>query len=74
MTKQEFIVKIATQFTRLKFHEDTFDMYVERNELGFTEEAQVFFNERYDEIEKMYNNIIEGSALSFRNINILNNN
>ena len=56
--EMEFIDEIATQLTELNFHEDTFDMDVERNELGFTEEAQDFYNERYDEIENLYINLI----------------
>ena len=56
--EMEFIDEIATQLTELNFHEDTFDMDVERNELGFTEEAQDFYNERYDEVENLYINLI----------------
>ena len=56
--EMEFIDEIATQLTELNFHEDTFNMDVERNELGFTEEAQDFYNERYDEIESLYINLI----------------
>jgi hypothetical protein len=56
--EMEFIDEIATQLTELNFHEDTFDMDVERNELGFTEEAQDFYNERYDEVESLYINLI----------------
>ena len=33
-------------------------MDVERNELGFTEKAQDFYNERYDEVESLYINLI----------------
>ena len=59
MTKQEFIVEIATQLTELNFREDTFESKDSTDTTyGFTEEAQDFFNERYDEIETMYNNII----------------
>ena len=56
--KMEFIDEIATQMTELHFNEETFDMDVERNELGFTEEAQDFYNERYDEVESLYINLI----------------
>lgn len=56
--EMEFIDEIATQLTELNFHEDTFDMDLERNELGFTEEAQDFYNERYDEVESLYINLI----------------
>jgi len=54
----EFIDEIATQLTELNFHEDTFDMDVERDELGFTEEAKDFYNERYDEVERMANSMM----------------
>lgn len=55
----EFISEIATQLTELNFHEDTFDMDIERNELGFTEESQDFFNERYDEVETLLENTLD---------------
>lgn len=54
----EFVDEIATQLTELNFHEDTFDKDVERNELRFTEEAQDFYMERYDEVERMANSIM----------------
>ena len=56
--EMEFIDEISSQLTELNFHEDTFNMDVERNELGFTEEAQDFYNERYDEVESLYINLI----------------
>ena len=55
----EFISEIATQLTELNFQEDTFDMDLERNELGFTEESQDFFNERYDEVETLLENTLD---------------
>jgi len=62
----EFISEIATQLTELNFREDTFDMDVERNEQGqtihriirFKDEAQEFFNERYDEVETLLENTL----------------
>ena len=65
----EFISEIATQLTELNFHEDTFvlqdetDVKLMSNVIHqtykFTEDAQDFFNERYDEIETLYINLIK---------------
>ena len=56
----EFISEIATQLTELNFHEDTFEVIGEKGiNLRFTNEAQDFFNERYDEIETLYINLIK---------------
>ena len=51
----EFISEIATQLTELNFHEDTFvpTPVGLLQEIKFTEEAQDFFNERYDEVETL---------------------
>ena len=59
----EFISEIATQLTELNFHEDTFiaiqsDDAVDE-EYKFTEEAQDFFNERYDEVETLLENTLD---------------
>ena len=59
----EFISEIATQLTELNFHEDTF-IAVQSNdavyeEYKFTEEAQDFFNERYDEVETLLENTLD---------------
>ena len=54
--EMEFIDEIATQLTELNFHEDTFEGI---GELHFTEEAQDFYNERYDEVEGLYINLIK---------------
>ena len=59
LNEMEFLNDIATQITELNFQEDTFDMDIERNELGFTKESQDFFNEVYDEIESLYINLIK---------------
>ena len=58
----EFVSEIATQLTELNFHEDTFraiqcDDGVDE-EYRFTDDAQDFYNERYDEIETMINKIM----------------
>ena len=49
----EFISEIATQLTKLNFHEETFWFDAEQNQTTFTDEAQDFFNERYDEVETL---------------------
>ena len=58
--EMEFIGEIATQLTELNFHENTFEVIgVKGIELQFTEDAQEFYNERYDEIETLYINLIK---------------
>jgi len=54
----EFIDEIATRMTELEFGEETFDMDIERNELGFTKESQDFYNEAYDEYEGIANRLL----------------
>jgi hypothetical protein len=58
--EMEFIDEIATQLTELNFHENTFvPTPVGLLQLPkFTEEAQDFYNERYDEVESLYINLI----------------
>ena len=55
----EFIDEIATQMTELNFHEDTFRSVQSDGNGGveymFTDDAQDFYNERYDEVETMLN-------------------
>lgn len=50
----ELIDEIATQITEEKFGEETWDGL---DGLHFTENAQCFYNEKYDEVESMINNI-----------------
>ena len=56
----EFIDEMATQITEMNFGADT---YAESSEVGqenvmmFTEEAQDYYNDKYDEYESMANNI-----------------
>ena len=59
--EMEFIHEIATQLTELNFHENTFvPTPVGLLQLPkFTEEAQDFYNERYDEVESLYINLIK---------------
>jgi len=54
----EFVDEIATQLTELNFHEETFDMDIKTNKLGFTPQSLEFYNERYAEVERMANNIM----------------
>jgi hypothetical protein len=56
--EMEFIDEIATQLTENTFGEDTFENYRGKGEMYFKEEAQDFYNERYDEIETLYINLI----------------
>ena len=57
----EFIDEMVTQITEMNFGADT---YAESSEVGqenvmmFTEEAQDYYNEVYDEYEAMANNIM----------------
>ena len=63
--EMEFIDEIATQLTELNFHEDSFIPIQCENNVNetsgymFTAEAQDFYNERYDEIESLYINLIK---------------
>lgn len=56
----ELIDEITTQITEEKFREETWDVdELEKLDEGykFTDEAQDFYNEKYDEVESMINNI-----------------
>ena len=53
----EFIDEIATQITEMNFGADTYYWYGE-NEHKLTDEAQEYYNEKYDEYETMANNIM----------------
>tara|TARA_R110000744_G_C19350266_1_gene560344 strand:- start:2320 stop:2553 length:234 start_codon:yes stop_codon:yes gene_type:complete len=52
----EFICEMATQLTEMNYGADTF-VYSDAEPV-FSEEAQDFFNETYDEYEVMANNIM----------------
>ena len=56
--EMEFIDEIATQLTENTFGEDTFENYRGEGEMYFKEQAQDFYNERYDEVETLYINLI----------------
>jgi hypothetical protein len=51
----ELVSELATQLTESRFGEQT---YISSQEvMQFTEEAQDYFNETYDEYEGLFNNI-----------------
>ena len=52
----EFICEMATQLTEMNYGADTF--VDSEDEPRFSEEAQDFFNDTYDEFEMMANNIM----------------
>ena len=55
----EFIDELATRITEEKFGEETFESKDSTdNTYGFTDEAQDFYNEVYDEYETLTNNIL----------------
>jgi len=51
--EMEFINEIATQITEMNFGADTYYNY-DRNKHKFTDEAQDYYNEMYDEYEDLY--------------------
>ena len=58
----KFIGEIALQLTEIKFDEEAYEEKRFPNEkeyLAFSDEAEVFYNERYDEIESLYINLIK---------------
>ena len=65
----EFVSEIATQLTELNFHDETFvledetDVKLMSNVIHqtyrFTDDAQDFFNERYDEVETLLENTLD---------------
>ncbi len=53
----EFVDAIATKFTELNYGADT---WVETEDsLEFSEEAQEYYNDVYDEVETMLNNMLD---------------
>lgn len=57
----EFIDELATEFTQMRFTEETYErikIYEGSYETHFTNEAQNYYHEKYDEIESMANNMI----------------
>jgi len=57
----EFIDEMATQITEMNFGQETYEerkIYEGSYETHFTNEAQEYYNEMYDEYETMANNIM----------------
>tara|TARA_R100000664_G_scaffold27775_1_gene38694 strand:+ start:1988 stop:2233 length:246 start_codon:yes stop_codon:yes gene_type:complete len=62
--EMEFIDEIATQITEERFGDNTYVDWAnlektKENAIKFTEKAQDFYNERYDEVESLYINLIK---------------
>tara|TARA_R100000700_G_scaffold13447_1_gene19087 strand:- start:211 stop:444 length:234 start_codon:yes stop_codon:yes gene_type:complete len=55
----EYIDEIATRITEERFGEETFESKDSTDTtFGFTDEAQDFYNETYDEYETLTNNLL----------------
>tara|TARA_Y100000401_G_scaffold27483_1_gene19724 strand:+ start:4443 stop:4748 length:306 start_codon:yes stop_codon:yes gene_type:complete len=58
--EMEFIDEITTQITEERFGEEMYESKDSTDAcFGLREEAQDFYNERYDEIENLYINLIK---------------
>ena len=62
-TFMEFIDELATQITEMNYGAETYkdeDKLIENREsvITFTDEAQDFYNEMYDEYEGLTNNLL----------------
>ena len=60
----EFIDEMATQITEMNFGQETFElakdgMIASESDFVFTEEAQDYYNEVYDEYETLINNYLK---------------
>ncbi len=56
--EMEFIDELATQITEMNFGADTWKEEEEHKVMVFTDEAQDYYNEMYDEYENLYINLI----------------
>ena len=56
-TFMEYIDELATQITEMNFGADTWEEN-QMNTMVFTDEAQDFYNDVYDEYETLTNNIL----------------
>ena len=54
----EFIDEMATQITEMNFGQETYEKGSRLYEIRFTNEAQEYYNEMYDEYEMMANRIM----------------
>jgi hypothetical protein len=58
--EMEFIDELATQITEMNFGADTYESKDSNDTTyGFTDEAQDYYNEMYDEYESLYINLIK---------------
>ncbi len=56
--KMEFVDEIATQLTEERFGEEMYESKDSTDDsFGLREEAQDFYNEKYDELEALYDSI-----------------
>ena len=55
----EYIDELATQMTEMVYGEDTWVNYRDEDKvMKFTDKAQDFYNQRYDEFETLTNNLL----------------
>tara|TARA_Y100000401_G_C8273881_1_gene199786 strand:- start:453 stop:686 length:234 start_codon:yes stop_codon:yes gene_type:complete len=55
----EYIDELATQMTEMAYGEDTWVNYRDEDKvMRFTDDAQDFYNKRYDEFETLTNNLL----------------
>ena len=54
----EFVDEMATQMTEREFGEKTWSSYRIKGVVSMRDEPQDFYNERYDEVESMLNEIM----------------
>ena len=54
----ECVDEIATQITEMNFGADTWIYISSHKTMKFSEEAQDFYNDRFDEIETLINNTL----------------
>lgn len=54
----EFVDEMATQMTEREFKEHTWSSYRIQGVVSMKDEPQQFYNEKYDEIESMLNEIM----------------
>ena len=58
----EFLTEITSQIVEEKFGESAFIFNKIDDSIKYSEEAQDFFNERYDEIETLYIKLIKNET------------
>ena len=60
----EIVDELATQITEINFGQETFElckdgMIASESDFVFTEEAQDYYNEKYDEVENLINQYLK---------------